>query len=262
LAFALAAGLLATAWSPAFGVENPAAPSIPAPGVYPTAGEWMEKFKAEREWAAQGNADLVFLGDSITEFWCTTGVRTWQQHFAERGAANFGLSGDRTQNVLWRIQEGNFGALRPKLVVLMIGTNNCPDADSAEDIAAGIGAVVTSLREKLPTTRVLVLANLPRERTPSPLREKVAKTGRLAARLADNKMVYFLDTSSGFLNPSGEVPPELLPDGVHLSAEGYERWAAVIEPAIVRLLKMRPPKGPPKAAKAKGSRATGTKRQP
>ena len=118
----------------------------------------------------------------------------WAKYYGKRNAVNLGIGGDRTQHVLWRLDHGNVDGISPKLAVLMIGTNNSNGTDNtAEEIAAGIKAIVKKLRTKLPQTKVLILAVFPRGEKPNPQREKNAKASEIAAKLADDKMVFFLD---------------------------------------------------------------------
>lgn len=195
-----------------------------------------------KQGAANGDIQLIFLGDSITQQWGGPGATVWKEFYGERQAVNFGIGGDRTQHVLWRLEHGNVDGLAkpaqghaPKLVVLMIGTNNSGD-DSAEDIAAGIRAVVGTLRAKLPSTKVLLLAIFPRGEHANPVRDKVMRASELAKSVADGKKVQFLDIGSVFTEPDGAIRPEVMPDFLHLSEEGYRRWANAIEPTIREML--------------------------
>ena len=148
-----------------------------------------------------------------------------------------GIGGDRTQHVLWRLDHGNLDGISPKLAVLMIGTNNSNGKDNtAEEIGAGIQAIVKSLRAKSPKTKVLILAIFPRGEKPNPQREKNARASQIASELADSKDVYFLDIGSKFLTPDGTLTKEIMPDYLHLSPQGYEIWADAIEPNVAKLL--------------------------
>ena len=140
------------------------------------------------------------IGDSITQGWEGAGKDVWEKYYGKRNAVNLGIGGDRTQHVLWRLDHGNVDGISPKLAVLMIGTNNS-GGNTAEEIGAGIQAIVKKLREKLPQTKVLILAVFPRSEKPDAMREKNAKASKIAAELADNKMVYFLDIGDKFLEP-------------------------------------------------------------
>ncbi len=185
----------------------------------------------------QGNVDLILIGDSITHGWEGAGKDAWQKYYGKRNAVNLGIGGDRTQHVLWRLDHGNVDGISPKLAVLMIGTNNSNrDDNTADQIAAGLEAIVKKLREKLPQTKVLVLAIFPRGEKPNPQREKNAKASELASKLADNKMVYYLDIGPKFLNADGTLSKDIMPDLLHLSPQGYEIWATSTEPKVVELM--------------------------
>ena len=150
---------------------------------------------------------------------------------------NLGIGGDRTQHVLWRLDNGNIEGISPKLAVLMIGTNNSNGTDNtAEEIGVGIQAIVKKLREKLPTTKVLILAVFPRGEKPNPQREKNAKASEIASKLADNESIFFLDIGPKFLTADGTLTKEIMPDFLHLTPKGYEIWAEAIEPSVVKLM--------------------------
>ena len=204
-------------------------------------GWWKQRFEAANARIAQGGVGLVFLGDSITQGWEDAGKEMWTEFYGKRRAVDLGFSGDRTQHVLWRLERHGLeklaGPHAPKLVVLMIGTNNSNGADnSAQEIAEGMVAVVQSLRAKLPETKVLLLAIFPRGEKPDAQREKNAQASRLAARCADGKMVHFLDIGSKFLEADGTLPKDIMPDFLHLSPAGYGIWAESIEPKVKELL--------------------------
>lgn len=184
---------------------------------------------------AKGNVDLVLVGDSITQGWEGGGKGVWDRYYAPRNAVDLGFSGDRTQHVLWRLDNGEIDGIAPKAAVLMIGTNNS-NSNTGEDIGAGIAAVVDKLRAKLPNTKVLVLAVFPRGEKPSEIRDKLAKASSIAAAKADGKMVFFLDIGAGFLEADGSISKEIMPDFLHLTPKGYTIWAESIEPKLAELL--------------------------
>lgn len=197
---------------------------------------WEDRHQVINERAKKGNIDLLFVGDSITHGWEgkeASGV--WDKYFAEFKPMNAGIGGDRTQHVLWRLQNGNLENINPKLMVMMIGTNNA-GADSAEDIAAGIKEIVNDYRSVRPESKVLLLAIFPRSEKPDQLRTKVAEASKLAADIADGKMVHFLDIGSNFLQPDGTISKEIMPDFLHLSEKGYTLWAEAITPKIREIL--------------------------
>ncbi len=202
----------------------------------PREGGWIQRHNSFNERVKQGDVDLLMIGDSITQGWEGNGKEAWAKHLAPRKAVNLGIGGDRTQHVLWRLQNGNLNGIQPKLAVLMIGTNNSNgDDNTAEEIAAGIEAIVKNLRENLPETKVLVLGIFPRGEKPNPQREKNAKASETASKLADGEHVFYLDIGEKFLTPDGTLTREIMPDFLHLSPQGYTIWAEAIEPEVARL---------------------------
>ncbi len=214
---------------------EPAPPSTVVAAPRPDDG-WKQRHAGLNEEAKKGGYEMIFLGDSITDGWHGGGRLVWSKFYDKRHALNLGIGGDRTQHVLWRIENGNIEGLHPKLAVLMIGTNNSNGNDNtAEEIGAGIQAIVKKLREKLPETKVLVLAIFPRGEKPNPQREKNAKASEIAAQLADNKDVFYLDIGPKFLASDGTLARDIMPDLLHLSPTAYEMWAEAIEPKVAEV---------------------------
>ena len=150
--------------------------------------------------------------------------------------ANLGIGGDKTQHVLWRLEHGNIDGIHPKLAVVMIGTNNSK-TNTAEEIAGGIKAIVEKLEEKLPDTKILLLAIFPRAEKPdAEQRETNTKASKLASSLADDKKVFYLDISDKFLSADGTLSRDIMPDLLHPNAKGYEIWAEAIEPTVAKLM--------------------------
>ena len=187
--------------------------------------------------AKEGKAELLFLGDSITAGWGSK-KEIWDKAFGAYKPANFGIGGDRTQHVLWRITNGELEGIKPKAVVLMIGTNNS-GADSAEGIAKGVTKIVETIREKQPQAKILLLAVFPRgeKASPNPGRDKLNQVNATIAKLDDGKHVHFLDIGDKFLQPDGSIAKEIMPDFLHLSAAGYQIWADAIGPKLAKLMK-------------------------
>jgi lysophospholipase L1-like esterase len=187
--------------------------------------------------AQEGTAQLVFLGDSITAGWGSK-KEIWDKAFGAYKPANFGIGGDRTQHVLWRITHGELDGIKPKAVVLMIGTNNS-GSDPAEGIAKGVTAIVETIRAKQPQAKILLLAVFPRGEKPSPNpgREKLAKVNEIIARLHDGQNIHFLDIGAKFLQPDSSISKEIMPDFLHLSVQGYQIWADAISPKLAELMK-------------------------
>lgn len=185
--------------------------------------------------AQQGQAGLVFLGDSITAGW--NGKKDiWEKSFGAYKPVNFGIGGDRTQHVLWRITNGELEGIKPKAAVLMIGTNNS-GSDDADGIAKGITKIVQTIHAKLPNTKILLLAVFPRGEKPSATREKLKQVNTIIAKLDNGKNIYFLDIGDKFLQPDGTLTKEIMPDFLHLSAKGYQIWADAISPKLAQLMK-------------------------
>lgn len=202
------------------------------------------------EISKQGKAPLVFLGDSITEGWSKKGKAAWDQYFAPLGAVNFGIGGDRTEHILWRLANGNYDGLKPKLTVLMIGTNNTghqgrPMAEhgganyssTAEETAAGVTGIVKVLKEKQPQMKILLLAIFPRGENPDDkMRQQNEKTNELIAKLDDGKSVFFMNINEDFLAADGTLSRDIMPDLLHPNEKGYEIWAKAIEARVKELL--------------------------
>jgi lysophospholipase L1-like esterase len=198
---------------------------------------WMKRQEQINANVGKGDAQLLLIGDSITQGWEGNGAReVWQKYYGNRHAVNLGIGGDQTQHVLWRLEHGNIDGIHPKLAVLMIGTNNS-GSNTPEQIAAGVGAIVEKLRSGLPTTKVLVLAIFPRGPNPENRLRKVNEaTNERIAKLADNQNVFYLDIGKKFLKEDGTLTKDIMPDLLHLSPQGYEIWASSIEPTVARLM--------------------------
>lgn len=189
--------------------------------------------------AKAGGVDVLFLGDSITAGWRGNGKEVWEKSFATYKTANFGIGGDRTQHVLWRITNGEFDGIKPKAVVLMIGTNNS-GSDDADGIAKGVTKIVKTIHEKSPATKVLLLAVFPRGTKPDgafgPQQAKLKEVNATLAKLDDGKGVHYLDIGDKFLT-DGVLKAEIMPDFLHLSKAGYQIWADAITPKLAELAK-------------------------
>lgn len=225
-------------WVATFAFAEDAKPHTAVTPV-PREGNWVKRHESINERAKAGDVDLLFIGDSITQGWNDNAV--WKKYYGTRKAMNAGIGGDRTQHVLWRLDNGNIDGIKPKLAVLMIGTNNSNREDnSAEEIADGVKAIVAKLRAKLPETKILVLAIFPRGEKPNAQREKNAKASELAAKVADDKMVFFQDIGKAFLTEDGTLTKEIMPDFLHLTLEGYEIWAKSIEAKVAEVVGGKP----------------------
>lgn len=185
--------------------------------------------------AQEGKAELVFLGDSITAGWARQ-KETWETAFGKYKPANFGIGGDRTQHVLWRITNGELDGIKPKAFVLMIGTNNT-GSDTAEGIAKGITNIVNTIKTKHPQAKILLLAVFPRGATiAEPKRETIKSVNSIVAKLHDGKQVHYLDIGDKFLQPDGAISKDIMNDYLHLTAAGYQIWADAISPKLAELM--------------------------
>lgn len=192
----------------------------------------VARHKQINERAAKGNVDLLFIGDSITQGWEGAGKEAWAKYYGSRNAMNAGIGGDRTQHILWRLDNGNVYDISPKLAVLMIGTNNS-GANTSADIAAGVKAIVEKLRMMLPQTKILVLGIFPRGADAENKQRQVnIGANEIIKSLADGKMVDYLDISDKFLASDGTLSKEIMPDLLHLSPKGYQIWAEAIESKV------------------------------
>ncbi len=200
----------------------------------PREGAWMQLHQSFLKKAEAGNVDLLFLGDSITQGW-NGGRETWNRFYGPRNPANFGIGGDRTEHVLWRIQNGELKGIEPKVVVLMIGTNNA-GSNTPDEIAQGITAIVHELRERLPKTKVLLLGVFPRSQKPAAIRERLKSVNEKIAKLDDGSNVHFLDIGQAFLSEDGTISSKIMPDYLHLSRKGYRIWAEAMEPTLWSML--------------------------
>jgi lysophospholipase L1-like esterase len=196
---------------------------------------WMARHQAMNARVQQGHVDLIYVGDSLVQLYEQQGKDTWDRYYAPRHAVNLGIGGDRTEHVLWRLDHGNLDGIAPKLAIVQIGQNN-GGHNTAEEIGAGVTAVVQKIRATLPTTKILLLAIFPRRAKPTAEREVLATASRIAAKLADNTTIFSMDINNIFLRPDGSIPSALMPDFEHPSVKGYRRWAEAIEPKVAELM--------------------------
>jgi lysophospholipase L1-like esterase len=207
-------------------------------------GTWLKQHEDINRIGENGKVDLVFLGNSITQSWggqgrdvWLLGQKSWNANYQNRNAANFGISGDCTQHILWRIENGNFDHISPKVIVLMAGTNNLPH-NGSKDIAKGVKAILRQLRRKCPKAEILLLGIFPRGEGPQdPLRKKMIEVNERIAHFQRMPKVTYVDIGTVFLKEDGAPDPNLMrADNVHLSENGYQAWATAIEPFLKELL--------------------------
>lgn len=187
---------------------------------------------------AQGPVGMLFLGDSITDHWRDAGnVSSFDASFGQYNPANFGVSGDQTQNVLWRITNGELDGINPKLVVLEIGTNNLPNNNNAQ-IAYAIQTLVATIHQKLPQSKILLLGIFARDALPTGAgRQRVNAINPILSTLDGyDGAVTYMDIGSTFINADGTIGSDVLYDGLHPTAKGYQLWANAIQSTVDRLM--------------------------
>ncbi len=234
--------------------QSPAAPPAAPPAASPPAAKAQQQRTAESAVTPavkdrhrhdqflyrikQGEVGLLFLGDSITDAWPRTGEWSWLK-FAPYKPADFGISGDRTEHLLWRITNGELDGISPKVTVVMIGTNNIGHSsdEKPEWAAAGVKKVLETIHAKLLQTKVLLLGVFPRSTPGSPHRVAVEEINKLIALYADGEKTRYLDISKSFLDPSGNIPDDVMPDKLHPNAKGYDIWYEAMNPVLSEMLK-------------------------
>ena len=237
---ALLSGGLAFFTAAAFGQTNGRAPEVnqcinPIPREGAAYQRHLDINKRVKE--NQGQAEVIFVGDSITQGWEGNGKAGWAKYYAPRHALNLGIGSDHTQHVLWRLEHGNLEGLKPKVAVVLIGVNNIPDdKNSPGQVLEGVTAVVKSLRDKLPQTKVLLLAIFPFREDFCAQRGKALQVNQALRKLDDGQWVRFLDIGHLFIQPDGKIPKDLMRDFLHPSAKGYQIWAEAMEPLLASML--------------------------
>jgi lysophospholipase L1-like esterase len=191
--------------------------------------------------AKQGDIELLFMGDSITDFWRNAqgnyaGKPVLDKYFGNLKVANFGIAGDTTQGVLYRLQHGEGQGFSPKAVMLMIGTNNTM-SNTAAEIAEGVGAVVLELQKDFPKTKILLLGIFPRGAAKDKARTTIAEINGVISKLHDGKSVFYLDIGAKFLDADGNIPKDVMSDALHPTTKGYEIWAEAVKEPLANLMK-------------------------
>ena len=218
--------------------RNPAATPAPRDDA-----PWRDMHAHLRRHSSKSGAKLVFLGDSITQAWA--GNETWRRYYGPRGAVNLGIGGERTEELLWRLDHGALDGIEPRVVVLLIGTNNLAD-HTDEEVAGGVEAVVGRVRRLAPRARVLLLGIFPRgavrglDAASQVVWPRIEAANRLIRRLDDGGKIRVLDVGPALLDPDGTISREVMPDFLHLSPRGYRLWAEAMEPMLRSLLKDSP----------------------
>jgi lysophospholipase L1-like esterase len=184
-----------------------------------------------------GKYDIEFIGDSITQGWEGAGKNVWQEFYGHRKVINMGVSGDRTQHVLWRFEQGQLDGVKAKAAVVMIGTNNSNKDDNSEaDILEGVTAIVNQIRQRQPDTKILLFAIFPRGQTFSAQRGKILQVNEALARLGDGKNIFFIDIGPQLIQDNGSIAKDMMRDYLHPGEAGYRVWANAMEPKLRELL--------------------------
>jgi lysophospholipase L1-like esterase len=211
--------------------------------------------------AKAGRIDLYFLGDSITRRWgCTDPqwselLANWRQNFHGWNAGNFGWGGDRIQNILWRVENGELQGVNPKVIVIQAGTNNIgtrPGGDAkVRDILKGFDALIAACRQKAPDAKIVLIAIFPRNDNLAVLPE-IRQINEALAKRADGQSILYLNVNDKLADENGRLFEAMTVDGLHLSVKGYQVWADGLHPILTKLLGPRaetdhapPPTGDP-----------------
>jgi len=210
----------------------------------PRDDSWMMRHESMVERAKAGDIDLLFLGDSITDYWNKRALEVWQDAFGQYRTANFGISADRTQHLLWRLENGEGEGFQPKVVVLLIGTNNTgwekdkiTPRNSVDEVIEGVEKVVAEVRARFPDATLLLFGLFPRAAKDHPQRTQVRQVNERLRLLHDCHRVCYFDIGDGFLDDHGDIIEELMPDLLHPSAGGYRIWAEALKKPLEYLLK-------------------------
>lgn len=216
----------------------------------PLGDGWLKRHEGFVQEAKAGGIELLFLGDSLTDDWryevqkgIPRGKRLWDREYAPLHAANFGISADRTQHLLWRLQHGELDGISPRVVVLMIGNNNAgltPDThtlrNTAPEIIEGIRKVLAELRTRLPRSRVLLLSVLPRGLKENPVWPELREVNAALKTWDNGDTIRYLDILQGFLTPEGELSRDLMPDLSHPNDKGFKVWADAMRPLLSEMM--------------------------
>ncbi len=225
---------------PTFKLLRPNIAIVPTPYV-------PARHDAFVEIAKKGDIDLLFCGDSITDFWRNddpashhNGKAVFDKFFGNLKVANFGISGDTTQGVLYRLQNGEGQGFQPKAVMMMIGTNNVSNQPhpTAPEVADGIISDVNELRKDFPNAKILLLGIFPRGVPTDPNRKTIADINAIIAKLDDQKHIFYMDIGPKFLNADGVITPDIMSEAspLHPTEHGYEIWAEAVKDTIAKLM--------------------------
>jgi lysophospholipase L1-like esterase len=214
----------------------------------------------------QGRIDVYFQGDSIVRRWGATDypelLAHWKQSFFGWNAADFGWGADRTENILWRLENGELDDVHPKVIVLLAGTNNIgtaaptgPADPRIASVTGGVKTIVETMRRKAPSATVILMGIFPRNDNSAVMPIVNAVNANLAM-LADGQRVRFLNINDRLADPQGKLHEGMARDGLHPTLAGYQIWAEALRPVLTELLGpparedyAPPPTGDPSAKK-------------
>nr|XP_046267061.1 platelet-activating factor acetylhydrolase IB subunit beta [Scatophagus argus]XP_046267062.1 platelet-activating factor acetylhydrolase IB subunit beta [Scatophagus argus] len=216
---------------------NPAAVAQPVEDVQGD-GRWLSQHARFVQECKDAEPDVLFVGDSMVQL--MQQFEVWRELFSPLHALNFGIAGDTTCNVLWRLQNGELENIRPKVVVLWVGTNNYEH--TAEQVAGGILAIAQLLASRLPKAKVVVLSLLPRGERPNPLRGKNTEVNSFLRSWLPRlgQQAQYLDVSGEFVHSDGTIIPQDMYDFLHLTPSGYRRVAKPLSDLLLQILEETP----------------------
>jgi lysophospholipase L1-like esterase len=210
---------------------------------------FMAKHQTNVAVAKKGDIDVLFMGDSITDFWRNApragvtndaapyaGKAVFDKYFGALKVANFGIAGDTTQGVIWRLMNGEGEGFQPKAIMLMIGTNNT-GRNSAQEIAIGVADIIFELRKDFPDAKILLLGIFPRNSGGKTSVAEIPEINTIISALNDNEHVFYQDIGSKFLGADGTIPRDIMSDGLHPTSKGYEIWAEAVNDTLTGFLK-------------------------
>ncbi len=212
------------------------------PSITPTSQKelwWLYRHKKKRvDLKNYEDVDVILMGDSLIHNWENMGLSLWEPNTEDYRQFNLGYAGDRTEHILWRIENGELEGVDPKVLILLVGTNNTGfRSDESGQTAFAIEKIVLSIREKLPNTKIILTALFPREELPTdPLRIINDDINKRIAKLDDGKSIFFLDIGHLFLEESGRLRMDLMGDGLHPGYPSYLKWREVMAPLLGRLM--------------------------
>jgi beta-glucosidase len=208
-----------------------------SPVAQPGVGEyWKERVADIQSELSQSDPGVLFVGDSITDWWRLFGASTWKADFQPLAAENIGVAANQTGQVLWELQQPYVRDKSPAAVVLMIGTNDISTGQSASQVASDIAAVVKQIQLDFPQAKILLMGILPRGTTTDPARAEIAQVNNLIAQLADGRQVSFIDIGRSFLQSDGSLAAGVTVDLAHPSAKGYQLWASAILQSLQQIV--------------------------